>query len=333
MTGRRGRRGLPEAAAAAALAAWLAWPGSTAPLPAQTAPSVPAGGRGAAAAADAAGAGQAAVLVPPTVYVGDRARLIVTIADQAGAYAAAVDNPDRLPKAADLVVHRLELVPGAGSCRVYIDFTPYAPGELRLPESAVGGAAVPAQIVVVASVLAQDAAAVEASPPAPSLQAPGTVWLFYGAAAAAAALAGLALWYWRKGRGGFRRWRERRRRLLAARSMRRVLARLAADDDPSARTPERIAADFGILSRELRSYLSYRLAFNCLALTAGETVGALAGLDGAVRPSAADAAFLAELLGRDAAVRFGGLAAERSELLVLAERTGGLVDRIEAAGA
>lgn len=280
------------------------------------------------AAAPARADEAAPVLIPPVVHVGDRARLVVPLPADPTAVRAVVEAG--LPRSKDLVVLRAELDDRAGKLRAVVDFMPLAVGLIALPPLEVGSIRVEGLSVTVSSVLEGDLGAAAPSPAEGPLAVPGTALLLYGGAFAAVAAFAAAALLGGKGLPAFARALERRRRGLAARSMRRVIARLEASLDQG--DAESFPAAYSILLGELRSYLTYRTGANCMALTPREFPGAFGcseGRDSAVGP--AEAAALGELFRGGDRIRFGGIAADPAELRAACSFARGLVDAIEAA--
>jgi hypothetical protein len=276
------------------------------------------------------------VLVPQTVYVGDRARLIVPLSPSDAASISApvvVDVTERLPKSKDVVVLRIELQRIEAGARALVDFTAYAPGTVELPRMEAGGIVLSGLTAEIASILEAEGRSAELAPTALTLSAPGTAVLVYGASFAflLVILAGVFLFI--KGPALIREALERRKRGLVARSMRRVATRLAEN------LAGMESAEFlSILFSELRSYLSYRTGVNYLALTPREFPAAVAGgprgtpafKSSYVRLEAVDGSFLEKLFRWGDSVRFGGVKADRSELQTALERVVALVEKIEA---
>jgi hypothetical protein len=266
-------------------------------------------------------------LIPQTVYVGDRARLIVALdgaATPSGFGPAVVDRAEALPKTEAVHIHRVEIEPRQDGVRGIIDFTAFVPGNIELPGIDAAGLRLTGLQVHISSVLEENDT--ELSPPEGTLVAPGTFSLIYGALFIAAALVAGALFAVFRGLPAFREYRERRRRGLAARSMRRVIGRLESEGD-------RLDAGtlLSVLFDELRSYLTYRTGVNCHALTAREFPLALG--DSAVVPGlpADDLAFLERLFRQGDEVRFGARRATREELDEALRGVSALLERTEAA--
>ena len=277
--------------------------------------------------ASAAEASSESTLVPQTVYVGDRARLIVPLDAAAfpeGRDSLVADRAEALPKSGAVHIHRVEVERRQGRVRALIDFTAFAPGTVQIPPIDIEGIRLRGLEIHIASVL--DGGSADLSPPEKTLVAPGTYALIYGGISLLAAAVVSILLMALRGVPAYREYAERRKRGLAARSMRRVLGRLEAEGG---------TMDCGmllsVLFEELRSYLTYRTGYNCHALTAREFPTALAETALGPRFSETDLAFLESLFRLGDEVRFGSRSATRPELLDALNGVGDLIDRTEAA--
>ena len=213
-----------------------------------------------------------AYLVPQTIFVGDRGRLVVPLGQAfVSAEAFVRSAPGELPEAADVVITRIELENRNGSPRLFVDFIPYAPGLLSLPALTIpvpGGKTLELSGLkaVAASVLAPHETALSA--PASPLSAPGTGLIIYGTAAGILLVffSGLGLSVWGRRNFAFFWERFKRRRLL--RIMARFLRRLDAESlSGTTKSPGEFLA---ILSGQFREFLSLFTGTDCRPLTAGE---------------------------------------------------------------
>jgi hypothetical protein len=218
---------------------------------------------------------QEAYLIPQTVFVGDRGRLVVPLGQPFMAAEAFVRlAPEDLPETADVVITRIELERRNENSRFIIDFIPYAPGVLPLPVLAVpvpGGNSLELSglTVTVASILSPQEAALSA--PAPPLSAPGTGLVIYGTAAGIllALFLSLGLSVWGRRNFAFLWERFRRRRLL--RIMARFLRRMEAE---SLSGKHKSPGEFlSVLSGQFREFLSLFTGTDYRPLTAGEFLG------------------------------------------------------------
>lgn len=284
----------------------------------------------AAAALSCAAAAESAretTLIPQTLYIGDRGRLVValdSVLAAPGRESTVVDRPELLPKSAAVHIHRVELERRQDSTRALIDFTAFEPGQVLLPTLEIGGVQLAGLRVTIESAL--EAGASELSPPEDALAAPGTFLLLYGGIFALLAAAALAFLLAVRGLPAFRAHLARRGRGRAARSLRRILARLR--DNGAALNGERF---FTMLLVELRGYLSVRTGRDCRALTAAEYPPALGAEAVSPRFSADELSFLASLFRRGDEVRFGALPLGAAEREASLDGVSALVDRLEAA--
>ncbi|MDR1287803.1 MAG: hypothetical protein LBK08_09370 [Treponema sp.] len=241
-------------------------------------------------------------LVPQTVFVGDRAVLVIPLG---GPSEDAELSPP--PDTADLVFHRMRVENRGGEAHALIEFTAYAAGVLALPPVGVPSGFLAGLRVEIASVLEKGNEGRVLSDPAPPLAAPGTGFLVYGTAASLLAalffLAGGAYWFRRHFRIVLESWKRRRLIVSALSLMRRLRREILKNPAPGERL---VLLDF--LSAEFRSFLARYTGLECRAMTAGELAlmpllaeGEAAGSPGFVR--------------RWDEARYGGAGPERDELL------------------
>jgi hypothetical protein len=224
------------------------------------------------AGAPGRGSAQEDYLIPRTIFVGDRGRLVVPLGPAFIAAEPFVRSaPEELPETADLVITRIELERWNGNARLSIDFIPYAPGILSLPALAIpvpGGNTLELAglTAAVASVLAPREAALSA--PAPPLSAPGTGVIIYGTSAGILLVLFLAIGITVWSRRNFASLWERFRRRRLLRTMARFLRRMDAESlSGKNKSP---AEFFSLLSGQFREFLSFFTGTDCRPLTAGE---------------------------------------------------------------
>jgi hypothetical protein len=215
---------------------------------------------------------QEAYLVPQTIFVGDRGRLVVPLGQAFMSAETFVRSaPGELPETADLAITRIELENRNGSPRLFVDFIPYAPGLLSLPALIIpipGGKTLELSGLkaATASILAPHETALSA--PALPLSAPGTGLIIYGTAAGILLVLflclGLSVW----GRRNFASFRERFRRRRLLRIMARFLRRL--DAESLSGTTKSPGEFLSILSGQFREFLSLFTGTDYRPLTAGE---------------------------------------------------------------
>lgn len=272
------------------------------------------------------GSAQEAYLIPQTIFVGDRSRLVVPLGQAFSSAETFVRSaPGELPKTGDLTITRIELERLNGDLRLIIDFIPYAPGILLLPSLAIpvsGGRTLELSGLkaAVTSILGPHEASLSA--PAPPLSAPGTGLIIYGTAAGILFVLFLiiGLTFWGKRNFAFFWERFRRRRLL--RIMVRFLKRLDAE---SLSGKNKSPAEFlSVLSGQFREFLSLFTETDCRPLTAGEFLGL---------PFYPD--FLCAFFRRCDILRFSGRGIELSDLAAAQEEVRSFVEiliKAEAAG-
>jgi hypothetical protein len=208
-----------------------------------------------------------AYLVPQTVYVGDRAALVIPLSTAGGN--AELPLP---PETDGVVFHRVRMESRGGEGRVFIEFTAYAPGLLAFPPVEIPSGFLTGLKVEIASILERGNEGRVLSDPAPPLAAPGTGLFIYGTAACL--LLGLFFFL-----GGTRWFRGRFRALLDAWKKRRLIAgmlsltrRIRREILKSSALPD--SGNFGkaldFLSVEFRSFLARYTGLECRAMTAPE---------------------------------------------------------------
>jgi hypothetical protein len=216
-------------------------------------------------------------LIPQTVYVGDRATLVVplspserTVSESGGetGYRAALMPAEELPLSPNLVLHRIELERQGGNSRLLIDFSAYAPGVLELPPFEIGGSRFAGLRIEIASILAGRESAMVLSGPASPLAIPGTALLIYGTMTGVILLVliflGGIFWGRRHWAGWIERWK--RRRLIL--SMMKIEGRVRRDLLRG--RSDNYGELLNLLSAEFRSFLALFTGENCRAMTAGE---------------------------------------------------------------
>ncbi|MDR2134574.1 MAG: hypothetical protein LBP27_05650 [Treponema sp.] len=295
-------------------------------------------------------------LVPQTVYVGDRASLVVPLSetrdsasgprgqgDDGGTTVlegeallplnSGLAEPDSFPA---LELHRIELERRPGGARLLVEFSAYAPGIFELPPFEIGGNRYAGLRVEVSSIL--DSGDAVLSGPAPPLSVPGTGLLMYGTVTALVLLSALSLWVVLRGRRCFGGWMEKAKR-------RRLIVSMAGIEKRIRRNIRKgNAGDYGkilnVISSEFRAFLSFFTGEDCRAMTSAELGGLppLAAPDG-VAADAEDAAALSVLSGeylsgffrRCDELRFGGREAAEEELFAILGDLGRFLETLDRA--
>ncbi|MDR0473641.1 MAG: hypothetical protein LBH43_08245 [Treponema sp.] len=246
-------------------------------------------------------------LIPQTIFVGDRARLVVPLGQVFSKVPSFIRaNPEFLYKTQeeraglrhDIVINRIELEHRSGIPRLHIDFVPYIPGVIIFPPITIpenSSLEISGLRVTVASILKPDDSSLEE--PAAPLATPGTGILIYSTMASLLVVFFLCIGgsIWGKHHFVFYKRRFYRRRLI--RAMDRLLKRLYIECIGGANIEEL----FSILSGEFREFLSFFTRVDCMALTAGE----FGSLDFPVS-EAISGDYLYKLFSRLENIRFGG---------------------------
>ena len=261
------------------------------------------------------------VLLPPRFYVGDRVELRLTLDVPAE---LVVSEPERLPQDPWLEVHRVEVQdhrnPGrSGKVRIRVFFTPFQPGQSRLPALSLGELHLGETTVHTRSVLEQEQSL--------SLQGlRGQLDLPLTAARLALIItigigvpAG-AFFAFLHGARGLVRIREQRRRRLPYLRFRSILRRLKKQ---SSEIEGR--SFFILLSLALKSYLAERLSVPLMSATTGEIRQQLSGLG--LEPSLSES--IHELLRRSDLVKFSGRKTGRREMGAELRRVEDILEGIE----
>ncbi len=263
--------------------------------------------------------------VPLRFYVGDPVELRLRVRLAAGAKAAELSAPGKLPSAPWLDVRRVRVAPlGGGEWDVRIELVSFAPGPARVPRLDLGGVALEDLRIQTASIL-EEKKADRPAPPREQLFVPGTALRLGTAAALVIGGPILAAWLAVRAVRLGRRVSRYRRLMLPWSRLQRALKRLRL------RAARLAGREFYIeLTSALRTYLERRHGLAATSATTrelGERLRVLAP-SGDER-EAADG--LARLFARGDWVKFGGLPAEPAELLSAVESAEACSRRLEEA--
>jgi len=209
------------------------------------------------------------VQVPPTVFVGDRARLVLTMVPKAalGNQSRIIDVVDKLPQSKALHLLRIELDPRGKNPRILIDLIPFESGRLTVPSFEIGPYLVSKQTMNVASVLENSTSGMVPAPLEEPMLVPGTRLLLYGSIVMVVFFVTLiaAILFW--GSAWYRLvqvWFHKRRvRGHLKQNLLRIEQNLSKGILPS-------SGDVGNLIFLLRSYMEQVSGFPCLAKTGWE---------------------------------------------------------------
>jgi len=206
-----------------------------------------------------------ALMIPPTVYVGDRASLILPLpgfAVKEDSETASVVSPS-----GDIDIHRALLERRPVGSRLTVEFTAYAPGILELPSIVIAGEVFNGLTIEISSILEHDPSGKVLSGPALPLAIPGTSLLVYGSVISIFLLLSIGFWILIWGRKSIKGWIaawERKRLLAGMRGMEKRLRKTLVRDDDTYRNI------LDALSREFRGFLSRFTGEHCHAMTASE---------------------------------------------------------------
>jgi hypothetical protein len=247
-----------------------------------------------------------AYMVPPKVYVGDRASLVLPIP---GLAADAKINLDQIPSSADLVIHQAVLERRPSGSFLTIEFSAYSPGTLELPQLEIGGEIFSGLKVEISSILSTDESGMVLSGPALPLAIPGTSLLVYGTISTAILLMLLAIWSMVWGRKRINSWLAvwKRKRLIVSMMVTEKRLHKALAKGVSCREI------LDTLSAEFRSFLTQITGENCRAMTAAE-IGLLKSMG---KETVMGGAFLGRFFNDCDALRFSGREINGNETLTM----------------
>jgi hypothetical protein len=257
-----------------------------------------------------------AYLIPQTIFVGDKGRLVTPLGQAfQGAMPFVREGPGTPAPGEEILISRMEMEHRNGTARLLIDFIPYAPGIIELPPLELPAVqdeplVITGLKVPVASIL--DSSSMALSPKAPPMAAPGTSFLIYGSSVLILLLL-LGIGGGVMGRSRLGRLREgfRRRRLI--RAMERILRRGRARFHQNPLSPLEQREFLRGLVGEFRKFLTLYTGINYHSLTPSE-IGSLPG-----------AASLGGLFRRWDALRFSGHAPAEGEILSTLDEAGAFI--------
>jgi hypothetical protein len=247
-----------------------------------------------------------AYMVPPQVYVGDRASLVLPMPGLAADVEISLEN---IPSSANLVIHQAVLERRPSGSYLTIEFSAYAPGTLELPPLEIAGEIYSGLKVEISSILATDESGMVLSGPAPPLALPGTSFMVYGTLSATILIMLLAIWSMVWGRKRIENWLaalKRKRLLVSMLAIEKRLQRALAKGVPCRKILD-------VLSAEFRSFLSNLTGENYRSMTAAEigllqTMGEQTNMGGE---------FLGRFFNNCDALRFSGREINGDETLAM----------------
>jgi hypothetical protein len=247
-----------------------------------------------------------AFTVPPKVYVGDRASLIIPLpgftvkedSETASAILADVISPS-----IDIEIHRALIERRPVGSRLTVEFTAYATGILELPPIVIAGEVFSGLKVEISSVLEKGASGAVLSGPAPPLAIPGTSLLVYGTIISILCCLSLSFWalFWGRKRikGWLAEW-EKKRLIIGMRKVEKRLRKTLIRGDDTCRNI------LDALSREFRGFLSHFTGESCRAMTASEFANTELRID---------REFLKDFFRNCDGIRFGGCEINRNDAM------------------
>jgi hypothetical protein len=250
-------------------------------------------------------------LIPQTVYVGDRAALILPqpVLLNAGDIVLDPLSPD-FPSLPEMDIHRVVLESRPSGSRLVVEFSAFVPGILEFPPIEIGGQWFGGIKVEISSIIGDSDSAVLSAPLAP-VSIPGTSFFVYGTLAGIVLFLFLVLWMSFRGRRHLSRW-------IIAWKRRRLIAGMAGVEKRLRRSLRQGGEKQGILdllSAEFRNFLSIFTGENCRTRTAGEFVHVpltFPGLPGEWGPG-----FLRNFFRRCDDLRFGGAEVVSADVMFL----------------
>ena len=264
-------------------------------------------------------------MVPPKVYVGDRASLIVPLTVSS---LSNVELPhSSFPVSPDIDFHRIATERRPGGSSLVVEFSAYTHGLLEIPSFEIAGEVFKGLKIDILSILGNDSTDTILSGPSSPLAIPGTGVLIYGTLSAVILSIILTLWVFLRGRVLMKDWLNiwRRKRLIA--TMKRIEKNLRKAVEKNADLREILT----MLSTEFRSFLSFLTGENCRAMTDRE-IGRLMSAHSAAQNASqntrqpvfqtenggtSDGVFLEDFFSRCDGFRFRGNVINGGETLAL----------------
>jgi hypothetical protein len=247
-----------------------------------------------------------AYMVPPKVYVGDRASLVLPMP---GLLADTKISLEHIPFSEELVIHNVAFERRPSGSFLTIEFSAYTPGTLELPPLEIEGKIYSGLKVEISSILSTDESGMVLSSPAPPLALPGTSLLVYGTISAGILLMLLSIWSMVWGRKRIKGWLaawKRKHLLVSMMATERRLQKALAKG-----VPRREILD--VLSVEFRNFLTQLSGENCRAMTAAE-IGLLKTLGENI---VTDGKFLGRFFNTCDTLRFSGHEINGDETLAM----------------
>ena len=209
----------------------------------------------------------AAYLIPRQIFVGDPATLVLPLpaSEQNRADIILTPPSDILPVDPNIDFHRIILERRTAGSRLMIEFTPFVPGVLKLPDIVIGEIIFDDLTITVNSLI-DDKTSPVLSGAASALAIPGTALMLYGSLSAIIIFLLLVFLFLAKGRTFLKKIIAKWKRKNLFNALRKTAKRLHKEVFKG--TDKRYIVDK--LSDEFRIFLSQLTGNNCRAMTAKE---------------------------------------------------------------
>ena len=259
-------------------------------------------------------------LIPQTIFVGDRGRLVANLGPAfEGIGAFVLQSPEALSSIQgliikELIISRIELEKRNNNTRLFIDFVSYIPGSFTLPLLRLqSGGSKPLVLgglnISVASILTPDIMVL--SDPALPLAVPGMGFMVYGAMGILLILSiGIGGLFWTRRYFGPLREKLKYRKLRV--SLEKRLKQLRVEENVL-----RQKELFSLLAGEFREFLSFLTGVNCSVLTPLEFLGLSLQIPGSPEPD-----YLYKLFRHWDHLRFSGTPLAKAEVFVVLDELG-----------
>jgi hypothetical protein len=210
-------------------------------------------------------ASQGMYQTPPVLYVGDRGTLIYPLDVFIDMPGGALVFPDGLPKTEDISVNKIEL--DRKNRRIVIEFQGWRTGVISLPPIDINGFELNGLQVTIASLVDSRQNTMALSPGASPLAAPGTFWVILAVSAGIIAALFIIVVLWISGGKFFTDLRRSVRTKVLLFGICSLLRRMERRLEKG-----RLGAAeaLGLLSQELRVFLSRLWSRPCYAMSAEE---------------------------------------------------------------
>ena len=196
--------------------------------------------------------------IPQSVYVGDRAVLVLPLPEYKG---ADIEADAGILSSEELVLHRIAIENRQGHSRLVVEFTAYVTGNLYIPAFELAGMRFNTLQIEISSVLEEGAPAVLSEFAGPVLMH-GTGFFIFSVIAIFVLLIISIIWFRIKGRFLFSKWFSEQKLLRLIKAMRKSEKRIRKALNSG--TDKQFILDR--ISSELRLFLSLFTGINCRSM-------------------------------------------------------------------